>query len=1147
MDTTWSNQFFGLEPFEESWQGSTTSSTYSSDATVLATIMETKEPPKHGRKKSIFSRKSKRANTAPAQLDSMSDKTRDADAGSLTTLESVDNFGMPATRSIIPDPLNELPAWFNKEGEWAASPVHLFRSRYPIHNPVGPRYYKNIHLLPHAPGKRPSSVFSPSFPPMAAEGTSDEPAWKPSPSRSPSGSPLPTPSSSQTRIPDGVPRRTRKLSNTAHDAVDLLDVSDPWGSNWHHQSPYDVGINADRAATSPDEPDVSITALCQNQHRLYSAQKGSRSRMASFNGGPRHKTTTPSPLSQSTSAIHLQAAEFEAVQVSRKLSKRKPGIRSVFGGKTEDAHDVQGSASAPVTPIDPTATVVSSDSSHPKTLGRKHSKMASGVPPTASQISIPASVSTHSVAPSKKKEKRGSVLGRLAKRFSVMRKSTRHSLAVTDEGHDLSSRQGSVEPERRTSSLVPRIPSPEKPPHSRQSTDASKRVPPPPVVSMTSPDVTTPPPIHPDHENEDRKSSISLEAPFSIGRLTIANPDSPSSSDNSPARPPVQLPPHEIALPLSRTVSRPSEDKALPAITPVSEGHLHRQPNGLVSPIEKSSPALTPVEKDSPSVPPKSPIRRSSEKHLPSSHRPSSSRGSSEIQPSSAAVKSPSRRSLDQHVSSPRHSRQGSSTGKSSSDARQGSSSTKHSTRHSLDRQSSSHAQSHSGSSSSKPVSSPTVPFPKASHQSPPAAPAIVQAINSSSSADDSPLSKASILANPPTPHVPPVDMRSPAPAVPSPIIVTASGATTTNGTRSSRESSPTKKESSSRIITSSSVKSRETETFRLVRSPSAGQVPTTGQTFVAHGEQWEVVGSPEPAKRSKTLKEEPKPKKLSKRESKRHEKEKAKEAVKNGHTRAASMDSLYQQAPPQSQLSKHASKTKDSSSKKRKSHSEHRTNGHRTSVDNATGKVQTTAADNGGAHLERHPSTSARPTSEMPSAADLNAFRARDAWEMDRLWKGRSMAYGLDGPQVVYTQSIGSNPSVGDVRRSSTVGPGGHGSSHTSYKLQTPFHGPNSSAQTHTHTSSHDHSPHSHSPDYTAPAPSYLYPNGYRSYPDISTIPSMSSPETTPTLPALSNPLPDPPRRSTYEAPPLPPSLAHDPHSAEYWSRFAGVVSPSH
>ncbi|TFY72416.1 hypothetical protein EVG20_g594 [Dentipellis fragilis] len=1041
MDTTWSNQFFGLEPFEESWQGSTTSSTHSSDATVLATIMETKETPKHGRKKSIFSRKSKRANTAPAHLDDMSDKTRDADAGSLTTLESVDNFGMPTTRSIIPDPLNELPAWFNKEGEWAASPVHLFRSRYPIHNPVGPRYYRNIHLLPHVLGKRPSSVFSPSFPPMAAEGASDDPAWKPSPSRSPSGSPLPTPSSSQTRIPD------------------------------------------DRAVTSPDETD-----------------KGPQSRMASFNGGPRHKTTTPSPLSQSTSAIHLQAAEFEAAQLSRKLSrklsKRKPGIRSVFGGKTEDTHDVQVSASAPVTPIDPTATVVSSDSSHPKTLGRKHSKMASGVPPTASQVSIPASISTHSVAPSKKKEKRGSVLGRLAKRFSVMRKSTRHSLAVTDEGHDPSSRQGSVEPERRTSSLAPRIPSPEKPPHSRQSTDASKRVPPPVVDTATSPDVATPPPVHPDNEIEDRKSSISLETPFSIGRLTIANPDSPSSSDNSPARPPVQLPPHEIASPLSRTISRPSDDKALPIITPVSEGHLHRQLNGLVSsPVEMNSPALTPIEKDSPSVPPKSPIRRSSEKHLPSSHQPSSSRGSSEIQPSSAAMKSPSRRSLDQHVSSPRHSRQGSSTGKSSSDARQGSSSTKHSTLHSPDRQPSSHPQPHNGSSSMKPVNGPTVPFPKASHQSPSAAPAIVQAIASSSSADDSPLSKASILANPPTPHVPPVDMRSPVPVIPSPIIITPSGATTTNGTRSSRESSPTKKESSSRIMTSSSVKSRETETFRLIRSPSTGQVPTTGQTFVAHGEHWEVVGSPEPAKRSKTLKEEPKPKKLTKRESKRHEKEKAKEAVTNGHTRAASMDSLYQQAPPQSQLSKHVSKTKESSSKKRKSHSEHRANGHRTSVDTATGKVQTTAADNGGAHLERHPSTSARPTSEMPSAADLNAFRARDAWEMDRLWKGRSMAYGLDGPQVVYTQSIGSNPSVGDVRRSSTVGPGGHGSSHTSYKLQTPFHGHESSAQTHTHIPSHDYSPHSHSPDYTAPAPSYLYPNGYRSYPDISTIPSMSSP----------------------------------------------------
>jgi len=48
------------------------------------------------------------------------------------------------------------------------------------------------------------------------------------------------------------------------------------------------------------------------------------------------------------------------------------------------------------------------------------------------------------------------------------------------------------------------------------------------------------------------------------------------------------------------------------------------------------------------------------------------------------------------------------------------------------------------------------------------------------------------------------------------------------------------------------------------------------------------------------------------------------------------------------------------------------------------------------------------RPTSELTPAAEMNALRAREVWEMDRLWKGRSVAYGLEGPQVVYAQSIG-------------------------------------------------------------------------------------------------------------------------------------------
>lgn len=158
-------------------------------------------------------------------------------------------------KSIIPDPLAELPSWYSTDAQGAIASSVQFRKKYPMHNPVGPRYYKNHHLSPSL-DKRPPSVFSPSFPPMAASTDRlPETAQLPDSSRSSTGSPLPTPSSSQVRIHD-VRVRTRKVSQTAHDTVDMLDHTDPWGTNWHHQSPYDVGKNKDRA--SPDSPEVSI-------------------------------------------------------------------------------------------------------------------------------------------------------------------------------------------------------------------------------------------------------------------------------------------------------------------------------------------------------------------------------------------------------------------------------------------------------------------------------------------------------------------------------------------------------------------------------------------------------------------------------------------------------------------------------------------------------------------------------------------------------------------------------------------------------------------------------------------------------------------------------------------------------------------------
>ena len=133
---------------------------------------------------------------------------------------------------------------------------------------------------------------------------------------------------------------------------------------------------------------------------------------------------------------------------------------------------------------------------------------------------------------------------------------------------------------------------------------------------------------------------------------------------------------------------------------------------------------------------------------------------------------------------------------------------------------------------------------------------------------EESPLSRASMVVNPPTPMPPTIKIpKSPSAApVPMPQVQPIQQATpqSSEGSKSSREHSPTKRENSQRAKTSSSSsKIRRTETFKLVRSPS-GHVQSVGEGFVVEGEHWEVVASPveESSKtrkksRSKTKEEE--------------------------------------------------------------------------------------------------------------------------------------------------------------------------------------------------------------------------------------------------------------------------------------------------
>lgn len=213
------------------------------------------------RRRSLFSRRPSTSDARPApglrhaknasapSLDpSPSPNYASGPSGSTDSLLSVNG----TRANIIPDALEALPSWYNKEIDVPSS-LHLIRARYPIHNPAGPRIYRNVHLRPPEL-LPPMEAFTSTVPSAAASGSQIGPS---SSSRTTSTSPAPTPASSSSKLVDpSMKPRTRKISNNvAHDNVDLLDVTDPLGNAWHHTSPYDA-LAAPSPAVSPDGVDV---------------------------------------------------------------------------------------------------------------------------------------------------------------------------------------------------------------------------------------------------------------------------------------------------------------------------------------------------------------------------------------------------------------------------------------------------------------------------------------------------------------------------------------------------------------------------------------------------------------------------------------------------------------------------------------------------------------------------------------------------------------------------------------------------------------------------------------------------------------------------------------------------------------------------
>jgi len=201
--------------------------------------------------------------------------------------------------------------------------------------------------------------------------------------------------------------------------------------------------------------------------------------------------------------------------------------------------------------------------------------------------------------------------------------------------------------------------------------------------------------------------------------------------------------------------------------------------------------------------------------------------------------------------------------------------------------------------------------------------------------------------------------------------------------------------------------------------------------------------------------------------------------------------------------------------------------------------------------------SSTRRPISDVSEAADFATLSAREAWDAERLWKSKSATFDHGSSLQVPMQVDASQYSDSSSHPSATAGSfrsfdNGHGSSHTSYLVQSPFQGQGSQHNAYYavpavvyHVSPYGSPP----PQHASPGP-YDYPNTFRSFADSIGLPSMDSQDSEG---LVNNPLPDPPRQSLYSNASLDlrtsksqRSLADpDPSTPEYWARYAGI--PTH
>lgn len=392
---------------------------------------------------------------------------------------------------------------------------------------------------------------------------------------------------------------------------------------------------------------------------------------------------------------------------------------------------------------------------------------------------------------------------------------------------------------------------------------------------------------------------------------------------------------------------------------------------------------------------------------------------------------------------------------------------------------------------------------------------------------ESDPLARASMFVNPPTPYtqsiiIPPSTASSVLPLSPQ---------TDVSEGIPPRDASP-KKDNSQRT------RSRHTETFKLVRSNS-GDVPTAGQGFIVGGEHWEVVESPVDRSPSK------KTKKTDRTDGKKRESSSDDSDAQRKRSLRRKSVSANDRQTNEHEASQRIARARSTDAPRRSDTPERRSSTkHRHSVEGSratqtpviygprTMATYPPTEHTGYASIVAEPRTSTlastRPTSEYQPTADPNALKAKEAWDMERLWKGRSAVYGSENVSApTLRPHIGSDSRPSTMHRASTIPSVGdststlshtHGTNHTYFVVQTPHQAPHtyshspiyaSSSVQGQYTSTSGHSPPSvHGRSFSDSIP----------FPGVAKLPELPAPQV--------NPLPELPRMSSYKPPPLPASI---------------------